>query len=172
MEKIVRLPRGEKNQARKKNPNPNFLVRIFSSGVGGGTLPRERVGAKKFDTSSKPGKTNFLGRISRDFAGISRGRPKSLRKESCVQFPFPKIRQEKRARRLTFWVRRPPGGVGVFHLKGWWPKTSCLPSKVRLPWVSKGGIRDVPRILLGCPGPLAAFKKLVQKKFVCIFRSL
>ena len=28
----------------------------------------------------------------------------------------------KRAQRLTFWVRRPPGGVGVFHAKGWWPK--------------------------------------------------
>ena len=27
-------------------------------------------------------------------------------------------RQEKRVQRLTFWVRRPPGGVGVFHAKG------------------------------------------------------
>ena len=62
------------------------------------------------------------------------------------------IRQEKRAQRSTFWVRRPPGGVGVFHAKGWWPKTSCPPSKVCLPWVSKRGIWDVPRILPGCPG--------------------
>ena len=82
------------------------------------------------------------------------------------------IRQEKRAQRLTFWVRRPPGGVGGFHSKGWWPKSSCPPSKVCLPWVSKEGIRDVPGFLPGCPGPLAVFKKFVQKKFVRIFRSL
>ena len=47
------------------------------------------------------------------------------------------FRPEKRAQRLTFWVRRPPGRVGVFHAKGWWPKSSCPPSKVRLPWVLK-----------------------------------
>ena len=48
-----------------------------------------------------------------------------------------KLRQEKRAQRLTFWVRRPPGGVGVILAKGWWPRTSCSPSKVCLPWVGK-----------------------------------
>ena len=80
--------------------------------------------------------------------------------------------KKKRAQRLSFWVRRPPGGVGVFHAKGWWPKTSCPPSKLCLPWVSKRGIRDVPGILPGCPGPLAVFKKFVQKNFVRIFRSL
>ena len=47
------------------------------------------------------------------------------------------FKREKGAQRLTFWVRRPPGGVGVFHVKGWWPKSSCPPSKVCLPWVSK-----------------------------------
>ena len=82
------------------------------------------------------------------------------------------IRQEKRAQRLTFWVRRPPGGVGVFHAKGWWPKSSCSPSKVCLPWVSDRGIWDVPGIVPGCPGALGVFKKFVQKKFVRIFRSL
>ena len=91
--------------------------------------------------------------------------------------PTPKVgalalRQEKRAQRLTFWVRRPPGRVGVFHTKGWWPKTSCCPSKVCLPWASKRGIWDVPGILPGCPGPLGVFKKFVLKKFVRIFRSL
>ena len=80
--------------------------------------------------------------------------------------------QYQRAQRLTFWVRRPPGGVGVFRAKGGWPKTSCPPSEVCLPWVSKGGIWDVPEFLPGCPGPLAVFKKFVQKKFVSIFRSL
>ena len=74
-----------------------------------------------------------------------------------------RIRQEKRAQRLTFGVRRPPGGVGVFHVKGWWPKSSCPPSKVCLPWVSKRGNWDVPGILPGCPAPLGVFKKFVPK---------
>ena len=80
--------------------------------------------------------------------------------------------KKKRAQRLTFGVRRPPGGVEVFHAKGWWPKSSCPPSKVCLPWVSKRGAWDVPRSLPGCPGPLRVFKKFMLKMFVCIFRSL
>ena len=63
-------------------------------------------------------------------------------------------------------------GWGSSTRRGWWPKTSCPPSKVCLPWVSKKGIWDVPRILPGCPGPLGVFEKLVQKNFVPIFRSL
>ena len=80
----------------------------------------------------------------------------------------------KRAQRLTFWVRRPPGGVGVFLAKGWWPKTSSSPLKFCLPWVSKRekGIWDVPGILPGCPGPLGVFKKFVLKMLVRIYRSL
>ena len=35
---------------------------------------------------------------------------------------------------LNFCVRRPLGGVGVFHSKGWWPKSSCPPSEVSLPF--------------------------------------
>ena len=75
------------------------------------------------------------------------------------------LRQGKRAQRLTFWVRRPRGGVGVFHVKGWGSKSSCSPSKVRLPWVSKRGIWDVP-------DPWGCSKSLCKKKVVRIFRSL
>ena len=82
------------------------------------------------------------------------------------------IRQEKRAQRLTFWVRRPPGRMGVFHAKGWGSKTSRPPSKVCLPWVSKRGIWDIPKILPGCPGPLGVVQKVCAKKVVLIFRSL
>ena len=53
-------------------------------------------------------------------------------------------------------------------MKGWWPKTSCPPSKVCLPWVSKRGIRDVPGILPGCPGPLGVFKNQGKKKHINI----
>ena len=68
----------------------------------------------------------------------------------------PFIQASKKSTKINFWVRRPPGGVGVFHAKGWWSKSSCPASKV-LPW-------DVPGILPGCPGPLGVFKRFVQKK--------
>ena len=73
-------------QGGKRNPNPNFLVRIFSSGVG--VFDVNGWGPKTSTRPSKPGKSNFLCGMSRDFARISRGRPKSLRKKVCVQFPF------------------------------------------------------------------------------------
>ena len=69
-----------KNQGGKRNPNPNFLVRIFSSGVG--VFHVNGWGPKSSIRPSNPGKSNLLGGISREFAGISRGRPKSLRKKS------------------------------------------------------------------------------------------
>ena len=75
------------SQGRKRNPNPNFLVRIFSGGVG--VFHTKGWGPKSSVCPSKPGKSNFFGGISRDFAGISRGCPKSLRKKVWVQFSFP-----------------------------------------------------------------------------------
>ena len=66
-------------QGRKRNPNPNFLVRIFSGGVG--VFHVNGWGPKSSIRPSKPGKSNFLGGISRDFAGMSRKCPKSLRKK-------------------------------------------------------------------------------------------
>ena len=39
-----------------------------------------------------------------------------------------------------------------------------LESLSSLGFEAKGGIWDVPGFLPGCPGPLAAFKKVVQKK--------
>ena len=66
--------------------------------------------------------------------------------------------------RSTFWVWRQPGGVGVFHAKGWWSKSSCPPSKVCLCWVSREEPTwDVPGILPGCPRPLGVLKKFVSK---------
>ena len=46
-------------------------------------------GAKKFGMSLEPGKSNFFGGISRDFAGISQGRPKSLRNKSLCSILVP-----------------------------------------------------------------------------------
>ena len=77
--------------ARKKNPNPNFLVRIFSGGVG--VFHVKGWGPKSSVCPSKPRESNFFGGISRDFAGISRKRPKSLRKKCLGSFlvPYQKV---------------------------------------------------------------------------------
>ena len=56
----------------------------------------------------------------------------------------------------------PREGVGGH----WGSKSSCPPSKVCLPWVSREGTWDVPGVLPGCPGPRGVFKKFVQKNFV------
>ena len=71
-----------KFQARKRNPNLNFLVRIFSGGVGvfhvKGWVPKSSV------CPSKPGKSDFFGGISRDFAGISGRCPEKFEKKNYV----------------------------------------------------------------------------------------
>ena len=55
-------------QARKRNPNPNFLVWIFSGGVG--VFRMKGWGPKSSVCPSKPGKSNFFGRISRDIPAV------------------------------------------------------------------------------------------------------
>ena len=74
-------------QGRKRNPNLNFLVRIFPGGVG--VFHVKRWGPKSSVCPSRPGKSNFFGGISRDFAGISRGCPKSLRKKGLCSIFVP-----------------------------------------------------------------------------------
>ena len=53
-------------QGRKRNPNPNCLVRVFSGGVG--VFHVNEWGPKSSVCPSKPGKSTFWGGISRDFA--------------------------------------------------------------------------------------------------------
>ena len=92
---------------------------------------------------------------------------RQIEKNGSLPKTFLLIRQEKRAQRLTFGVRRPPGrGGGLprdFHAKGWRSEGLCPPSKV---WVWKGGTWDVPGILL-----VGVFKNFVQTKglgsFLC-----
>ena len=66
-------------QARKKEHKPKLLSPDHMKGWG----PKSSV------CPSKPGKSDFLGGTSRDFAGISRRCPKGLRKKHCVQFLAP-----------------------------------------------------------------------------------
>ena len=75
---------GGKISGTAKEPKPKLLsLDIFRWGRG---HPREGVGPKSSVGPSKPGKLDILGGISRDFAGISQRRPKSLKKKVCVQF--------------------------------------------------------------------------------------
>ena len=59
-------------------------------------------------------------------------------------------------------------GVGVFHAKGWWPKSSCSPSKVCLPFrreesgMSREFCRDVP-------DPWVCSKSLCKKSSCAVF---
>ena len=77
------------NSGTEKEPKPKLLSPdIFRWGRG---LPREGVGAKKFGMSLETREIKLLGGISRDFAAISWRRPKSLRKNVCVQFLAPKM---------------------------------------------------------------------------------
>ena len=72
---------GINSQGRKTNPNPNFWVRIFS--VREGVFHVKGWGPKSSVCLSKPGKSSCFGGISRDFAGISRRHPKSLRNSAA-----------------------------------------------------------------------------------------
>ena len=75
------------NSGRKKEPKPKlFGPDIFQWGRG---LPRERMGAKKFDTSLETREIKLFGRdipgFGRDIPGARKVREKNI----CVQFPFP-----------------------------------------------------------------------------------
>ena len=81
--------------------------------------------------------------------------------------------QAKKSTKINFsWVRRPPGGVGVFHAKGWWPKSSCPPLTVCLPWLSKKGIWDVPGIFAGMSRSRGGVQKVCAKRVCAHFPSL
>ena len=75
-----------------------------------------------------------------------------------------------------FWVRRPLGGVGAFHAKGWGSQSSLPPLRVcslpLKPRENKLCLRDVSGMLSGCLAPLGVFKKVVQKHYVLIFWPL
>ena len=85
-EPVVCTP-DSRGSGKKKEPKPKLLVRICSGGMG--VFHRKGWGPKSLVCPSKPRETKLFGGISRDFAGISRGCPKSLRKKVCVQFSSP-----------------------------------------------------------------------------------
>ena len=68
------------------------------------------------------------------------------------------IQARKKSTKINFLGPETDRWGGVFHAKGWWPRSSCSPSKVCLPWVWKREIWDVPGISPGCPGPLGVLE--------------
>ena len=76
-----------RKSGRKKEPKPKLFGPDISSGVG--VFHVNGWGPKSSIRPSKPGKFNLLGRDIPGFAGISRGRPKSLRKKSLCSVSVP-----------------------------------------------------------------------------------
>ena len=94
------MVREGKNSGKKKEHKPKLLgPDIFQWGGG---LPLEGVGPKSSVRASKPGKSNFLGGTSRDFAGISRRCPKSLEKKQSVFDSWPLKSELFKARPVQF----------------------------------------------------------------------
>ena len=66
---------GTKNEPKPKLLSPDIFRWVWGSSHTKGWGPKSSV------CPSKPRESNFFGGISRDFAGISRSCPKSLRKK-------------------------------------------------------------------------------------------
>ena len=75
----------------------------------------------------------------------------------------PCSRHEKRTQTLTFESRILSGGVGVFHMKGWGPKSSVCVSKPGTSNLFGGMSRDFAGISRRCP------KSLRKKRLCSIF---
>ena len=66
------------------------------------------------------------------------------------------VQAHKKSTNPNFWVRIFSGGVGVFHVKGWGPKSSIWPSK---PGKSNFFWRDIPGFCRDIPGVPEKFEK-------------
>ena len=100
------------------------------------------------------GKTSHMGQITGHFLELKPFKTPAISSEAESN----QLGKEKRAQRLTIWVRRWLGGVGVSHAKGW-SKTS-LPGNLfslgvhaREHGMSWEFCRDVPE-------PLGGFQKV------------
>ena len=84
------------SQARKRNPNPNFLVRTSSSGVG--FFHVKGWGPKSSVCPSKPWETKLFGGISPDFCRDIPGAPEKFEKKSLCSISAPRVITLKRLR--------------------------------------------------------------------------
>ena len=76
----------------------------------------------------------------------------------------------KRNPNLNFLVRISSGGVGVFHVKGWGPKSSVCPSKPRETKLFGGIFRDLAGISRRLSGVIRAnrFARFARIRFARI----
>ena len=82
-------------QARKRNPNPNFLIRIFSSGVG--VFHVKGWGPKSSVCPSKPGKIKLFGRDIPGFCRDITAVPEKLEKKCLCSISIPYTLGDSRA---------------------------------------------------------------------------
>ena len=113
-------------------------------------------GPKSSVCPSKPRESNFFGGISRDFAGTSRKRPKSLRKKclGSILVPYSRAKQKhinikKRLEHPPF--RTPPslcGGPCFWKIKEKGPPTSRIYWLVLVKWarLRDGGLQEIREI--------------------------
>ena len=79
-------------QGRKRNPNPNFLVRISSGGVG--VFRANGWGPKSSVCRSKPRETKLLGGLSRDFCRDIPELPEKFEKKKLCSIFGPRLGQQ------------------------------------------------------------------------------
>ena len=83
--------------------------------------------------------------------------------------PFRFNQPSKRSTNSNFWLRIPSGGVGVFHVNGWGPKSSACPQN---PGKQTFG-QDIPGFLPGYPSGAQWRPKSSRKTMLySIFLSL
>ena len=121
---VVYVAASGKMSGTKKEPKPKLLSPdIF---WWGGGLPREGVGAKSSVCPSKPRESNFFGGISRDFAGISRKRPKSSRKKCFTFWPLKWSQSHIFGVQISLCkVERSPSSSKPLKQYSWMPQT-CI----------------------------------------------
>ena len=135
---------------------------------------RTKLPPRTFEVNTKNGRKNAK-RDPKTTRNISKHKPLSCRlrifhRHLTKRFSPPKVRTNKnqgaakgQARRRNptpnFLVPISSRGVGVFHVKGWGPKTSVCPSK-----------KGKPNLLAGYPGVCRDIPGVPQKleKQVCI----
>ena len=149
------------------------LLAFFFHQFSGSSRDDQFSGKKKHKDCLDPPTLAFFGKKARETRKKNKGKNlgkgrKTHKKKKQGKSENNKSKDIEKSKDWRVRIRRPPGGVGSSTRKGW----SCPPSKVCLPWVSKGGIWDVPGILPGCPGPLKGVQKVCAKKLVLNFRPL
>ena len=117
-------------------------------------------GRRNSQDLKKASPKRFLGRafLPRDRPGVpvTPGPPGDFLNSEIL------FRQEKGYPYPHFWVRISSGGVGVFHMQGWGPKSSVCPSKPGNPNLFDGISRNFARISRLSPKSLRKTKNCVQ----------